>query len=195
MSSLLIWKQLAVTAITLTPQGCAARCDIGPRSNFKICRGGLRIIFPPRCTHSWPVTALSVAGLLLAHIPQIAKRARPCSESIRSRSPSSRRRSLRRIGKEATLVRLLPSYPYGLTGLISNVCCSVCGRVGMQSFNLWHSIILTVFLVLQAIPIAKILDRVGFSKWWTIAFLIPIVSLVTLWIFASARWPAIDRTA
>ena len=65
----------------------------------------------------------------------------------------------------------------------------------MQSFNLWHSIILTVFLVLQAIPIAKILGRVGFSKWWTIAFLIPIVSLVTLWIFASVRWPAIDRTA
>ena len=65
----------------------------------------------------------------------------------------------------------------------------------MQSFNLWHSIILTVFLVLQAIPIAKILGLVGFSKWWTIAFLIPIVSLVTLWIFASARWPAIDRTA
>jgi hypothetical protein len=63
----------------------------------------------------------------------------------------------------------------------------------MQSFNLWHSIILTVFVVLQAIPIAKILGRVGLSKWWTIAFLIPFINLVTLWIFASARWPAIDR--
>src|SRR5262249_1047033 len=43
---------------------------MGPRSNFKICRGGLRIVFPPRCTHSWPVTASSVAGLLLADILQ-----------------------------------------------------------------------------------------------------------------------------
>ena len=31
-------------------------------------------------------------------------------------------------------------------------------------------------------------------KWWTIAFLIPFLNLVALWIFASARWPAIDHT-
>ena len=59
----------------------------------------------------------------------------------------------------------------------------------------WGELLLILVLVLNAIPIAKILGRVGLSKWWTIAFLIPIVSLVSLWIFASARWPAIDRTA
>jgi len=64
----------------------------------------------------------------------------------------------------------------------------------MASFGLWHWIILIAFLVLNGIPIAKILDRVGLSKWWTIAFLVPFLNLVALWIFANARWPAMDRT-
>jgi uncharacterized membrane protein YraQ (UPF0718 family) len=49
--------------------------------------------------------------------------------------------------------------------------------------------------VLNAIPISKILGRVGLNKWWTIAFLVPFLNIVALWIFAHARWPAIDRTA
>jgi hypothetical protein len=64
----------------------------------------------------------------------------------------------------------------------------------MQSFSSWHWIILILILVLNAIPISKILGRVGLSKWWTIAFLVPFVNLVALWIFANARWPAINRS-
>jgi hypothetical protein len=60
--------------------------------------------------------------------------------------------------------------------------------------SLWQWIILVVILVLNAIPIAKILGRVGLNKWWTIAFLIPFVNITALWIFAHARWPALDRT-
>jgi len=56
-----------------------------------------------------------------------------------------------------------------------------------------HWIILSIILVLNAIPIAKILGRVGLNKWWTIAFLVPFLNLVALWILANARWPAIDR--
>jgi len=36
---------------------------------------------------------------------------------------------------------------------------------------------------------------VGLNKWWTIAFLVPFLNIVALWIFAHARWPAIDRPA
>ena len=63
----------------------------------------------------------------------------------------------------------------------------------MQSFSSWHWIILILILVLNAIPISKILGRVGLNKWWTIAFLVPFLNIVALWIFAHARWPAIDR--
>ena len=60
---------------------------------------------------------------------------------------------------------------------------------------LWQWTILVVILVLNAIPISKILGRVGLNKWWTIAFLFPFVNIVALWIFAHARWPALDRAA
>jgi hypothetical protein len=43
----------------------------------------------------------------------------------------------------------------------------------MGSFSLWHWIILILFLVLNGVPIAKILGRAGLNKWWTIAFLVP----------------------
>ena len=43
----------------------------------------------------------------------------------------------------------------------------------MQPFGLWHWIILGTIVVLNAIPITKNLGRVGLTKWWTIAFLIP----------------------
>jgi hypothetical protein len=67
------------------------------------------------------------------------------------------------------------------------------GSFNMQTFGLWHWTILGTIVVLNAIPISKILGRVGLSKWWTIAFLIPFVNLVALWIFANARWPALNR--
>lgn len=69
----------------------------------------------------------------------------------------------------------------------------VCGGFDMQP--LWQWTILVVILVLNAIPISKILGRVGLNKWWTIAFLVPFVNIVALWIFAHARWPALDRAA
>jgi hypothetical protein len=58
----------------------------------------------------------------------------------------------------------------------------------------WGELLLILVLVLNAIPIAKILGRVGLNKWWTIAFLVPFLNIVALRIFAYARWPAIDRT-
>jgi hypothetical protein len=58
---------------------------------------------------------------------------------------------------------------------------------------LWQWTILVVILVLNAIPISKILGRVGLNKWWTIPFLIPFVNIIALWIFAHARWPTLDR--
>jgi hypothetical protein len=43
--------------------------------------------------------------------------------------------------------------------------------------------------VLNAIPISKILGRVGLNKWWTIAFLVPFRKYRGVVDFAHARWP------
>lgn len=60
----------------------------------------------------------------------------------------------------------------------------------------WHwfmAIIMPVFMViLVGIPVASILHRAGRSRWWTILAFIPLLNLIALWVFAFARWPAVD---
>jgi hypothetical protein len=59
----------------------------------------------------------------------------------------------------------------------------------MGSFSIWHWLI--VFLLfappLLFIPIIK---KAGFSGWWVIPAMLPIVNIVLLWVFAFARWPS-----
>jgi hypothetical protein len=53
-------------------------------------------------------------------------------------------------------------------------------------------------LLLLAVPllmIARVLRRAGFSRGWALLVLVPVVNLVALWLFAYARWPAVDSPA
>ena len=46
-------------------------------------------------------------------------------------------------------------------------------------------------------PLAKIAGRVGFSRWWAVLALVPIVNLVLVYVFAFAKWPtdgAVERS-
>lgn len=60
----------------------------------------------------------------------------------------------------------------------------------MDMYSPSHLIIFIVYVVVLIIPITKILNRTGFSGWWSLVTFIPLVNLVFLWIFASAKWPA-----
>ena len=64
----------------------------------------------------------------------------------------------------------------------------------MGSLSIWHLLIYIFFIVVLGIPIARILTRIGYSKWWTIVYFIPFVNIVGIWILAYSRWPAVDRT-
>ena len=64
----------------------------------------------------------------------------------------------------------------------------------MGSLSILHWLIVIFFIVVLGIPIARILTRIGYSKWWTIVYFIPFVNIVGLWILAYSRWPAVDRT-
>ena len=50
------------------------------------------------------------------------------------------------------------------------------------------------FLVF-AIPGAMILRKAGYSGWWILISLIPILNIIMFWVFAFARWPIEERTA
>jgi hypothetical protein len=53
-------------------------------------------------------------------------------------------------------------------------------------------VVITVFVILTAVPLTRILNRTGFNMWWCILLYVPILNLVGLWFFAYAEWPAID---
>ena len=51
----------------------------------------------------------------------------------------------------------------------------------------WISFIVFCLIVLS--PIIRILRRAGYSEWWSILALVPVLNLLGLWWFAYARWP------
>ena len=50
------------------------------------------------------------------------------------------------------------------------------------------------FLVFAS-PGAMILGKAGYSRWWILVSLIPILNLIMYWVFAFSRWPIEDRVA
>ena len=64
----------------------------------------------------------------------------------------------------------------------------------MGSLSIWQWLFVIFLIVVLSIPIARILTRIGYSKWWTIVYFIPFINIVGIWILAYSRWPAVDRT-
>jgi uncharacterized membrane protein YhaH (DUF805 family) len=57
------------------------------------------------------------------------------------------------------------------------------------------SLVTVLAPLLLAVPlwmIGRVLKRAGYSPWWALLVLVPLVNLVALWVFAYVRWPAID---
>lgn len=59
----------------------------------------------------------------------------------------------------------------------------------MESFSVWHWLIVLVWLFVFIFPVGKILSRIGIP--WGVAFLtvVPVVNLVMLWVVAFIKWP------
>jgi hypothetical protein len=67
----------------------------------------------------------------------------------------------------------------------------------MGSFSIWHWAILfsmfTIFPLIYLIPIWKIVSKAGYSGFWSLLSLVPVVNLIMLWVFAFSAWPR-ERT-
>lgn len=66
------------------------------------------------------------------------------------------------------------------------------GEMGVPGHLDW--IIFVIAVVVVGVPFGRILQRTGHSMWWVIAFFIPGISIVALWVLAFVRWPAVDRS-
>ena len=62
----------------------------------------------------------------------------------------------------------------------------------MGSLSVWHWLIVAFYIALLVVPIARILGKAGFSGWWSLLAILPIVNIICLWVFAFVRWPMPD---
>ncbi len=52
-----------------------------------------------------------------------------------------------------------------------------------------QSIPLLIVIILIAVPTAKILARLGYSRGFAILAVIPFVNIAAMWLLAYAKWP------
>jgi len=63
----------------------------------------------------------------------------------------------------------------------------------MGGFSPVHWIImLGILAAVPLYPVLHILKRTGVSGWWSILYFLPVANWIVLWIFAFARWPALE---
>ena len=67
----------------------------------------------------------------------------------------------------------------------------------MGGLSVFHLVIVIVVLILYFIPVVKILNKAGYSGWWSLLILVPLVNIIMFYVFAFADWPALrgERTA
>jgi hypothetical protein len=62
----------------------------------------------------------------------------------------------------------------------------------MVSLSIRHLVILVVLVLLVWAFVAvfgRILNRAGYSRWWLLTVVVPLLNLIMLWVFAFASWP------
>jgi hypothetical protein len=52
-----------------------------------------------------------------------------------------------------------------------------------------HPFLVLLICVIYLIPVHKIIRRAGWNGWLVLLWLIPLVNVVVLWVFAFGRWP------
>jgi uncharacterized membrane protein YhaH (DUF805 family) len=64
----------------------------------------------------------------------------------------------------------------------------------VESASLWHFVILLLPLAIIGVyfwMIVRILNKAGYSGWWSLLMVVPLVNIVMVWVFAFSDWPAL----
>ena len=62
----------------------------------------------------------------------------------------------------------------------------------MLSLSIWHlmAVVGLVLIVWAFVAVfGRILNRAGYSRWWLLTMVLPVLNLIMLWVFAFASWP------
>jgi len=59
-----------------------------------------------------------------------------------------------------------------------------------MEFGIWHLVILFVFIAITVLAFGPVAKKAGYSRWWSLLLVIPLVNLIMVWVFAFMKWPA-----
>jgi hypothetical protein len=62
----------------------------------------------------------------------------------------------------------------------------------MFSLSIVHVLAVAVLILLVWAFVAifgRIVNRAGYSRWWLLTLVVPVVNLIMVWVFAFAIWP------
>jgi hypothetical protein len=65
-------------------------------------------------------------------------------------------------------------------------------NVPAGGFSTMDALFIVVLLVLVVVPYWKIWQRTGHSGAWGLLMVVPLVNIISLWVLAFKRWPALD---
>ncbi|HHP0484906.1 hypothetical protein LC147_11820 [Vibrio harveyi] len=58
----------------------------------------------------------------------------------------------------------------------------------MGGISVWQILIIIFGGIIPAWAIVRIIGKTGYSRWWALTMLIPIVNIVMIWVVATVEW-------
>ena len=60
-----------------------------------------------------------------------------------------------------------------------------------MSMNI-YAVLTSVFMsIIPALLSLRILNKAGYSRWWALLVIVPILNVIMVWVFAYGKWPAL----
>jgi hypothetical protein len=65
-------------------------------------------------------------------------------------------------------------------------------RYDMMVFGPAHMLVLGLILI---IPFWQLFSKAGYSGWWSLLMVVPLVNLIALYVLAFSKWPSLRGSA
>jgi hypothetical protein len=62
--------------------------------------------------------------------------------------------------------------------------------MGMGGISIWQLLIILIIILIPLLLFRPIAKKAGYSGWWALTMIFPIVNIIMVWVFAFAKWPA-----
>ena len=59
-----------------------------------------------------------------------------------------------------------------------------------MGISIWQLIIILVLIVIPILIFGPVVKKAGFSRWWSLLLIVPLLNLIMVWVFAFMDWPA-----